>query len=110
MKTELLRFMDDDQRGRWANIRMTNGDPCWIGIAQSGILVKKSRIGLFGAKIYDEKDLPKAAAMAQFLEELFDEDLTPPEMWNPVLVAFVNAVLRCDDLASAAVILNPPTL
>jgi hypothetical protein len=47
--------MDHDVRGRWANIVMADGSSCWIGIAQAGVLVKKSRMGSFGAKLYEEK-------------------------------------------------------
>ncbi len=57
---ELIRFLDDDRKGRWTNIRMDNGDPCWISIAQTGILVKKSELGLFGAMLYEEKNMYRA--------------------------------------------------
>lgn len=80
--TELIRFLDDDHKGRWANIRMDNGDPCWIGIAQTGILVKKSKMGLFGAKLYEEKNIYKAAKTAQALSEQYLDNLTPDEMWT----------------------------
>ena len=104
--TTLTRFMDHDQRGRWANVVMDNGDPCWIGVAQTGVLVKKSRVGLFGAELYEQKNLYEAAQTAQALDSLFTEKLTPPEMWNPVLVAFANAVLHCGDLAEVTRVLN----
>ncbi len=102
----LTRFMDHDQRGRWANLVMDNGDPCWIGIAQTGILVKKSRVGLFGAKLYEEKNLYEAVRTAQALDVLYPEKLTPPEMRNPVLISFVNAVLHCRDLGEFTRVLN----
>lgn len=104
--TELIRFLDDDRKGRWANILMDNGDPCWIGIAQTGILVKKSKVGLFGAKLYEEKDIYKAAKTAQLLNALYSDDLTPAEMWNPVLKSIANAVLHCKDLSEVARVLN----
>lgn len=104
--TELIRFMDGDRKGRWANIRMDNGDPCWIGIAQTGILVKKSNVGLFGAKLYKEKNIYRASKTAQALQELYADDLTPAEIWNPVLKSFVNAVLHCSTLAEVTTVLN----
>ena len=104
--TELVRFLDDDRKGRWANIRMDNGDPCWIGIAQTGILVKKSKIGLFGAKLYEEKDIYKAAKTAQILSEKYQDDLTPNEMCNPVIKSIVNAILHCSSLAEVTIVLN----
>ena len=30
----------------WANIRMPNGDPVWISVANTGVIVKNSRIGI----------------------------------------------------------------
>ncbi len=27
---ELIRFLDNNRKGRWANLRMDNGDSCWI--------------------------------------------------------------------------------
>lgn len=104
--TELVRFLDDDRKGRWANIRMDNGDPCWVGIAQTGILVKKSKIGMFGAKLYEEKDTNKAARTAQILSEKYLSDLTPDKMWNPVLKSIVNTVLHCSNLAEVTRVLN----
>ena len=104
--TKLVRFLDDDHKGRWANIRMDNGDPCWVGIAQTGILVKKSKIGMFGAKLYEEKDIYKAATTAQALSEKYQDDLTPDEMWNPVLKSIANIILHCSNLAEVTRVLN----
>jgi hypothetical protein len=104
--TELIRFLDDDRKGRWANIRMDNGDPCWISIAQTGIFVKKSKIGLFGAKLYEEKNIYKAAKTAQALSKQYPDDLTPDGMWNPVLKSIVNAILHCSNLAEVTIVLN----
>ncbi|MHA1170295.1 MAG: hypothetical protein ACTSRU_20910 [Candidatus Hodarchaeales archaeon] len=104
--TELIRFMDDDRKGRWANIRMDNGDPCWVSIAQTGILVKKSKIGLFGAKLYEEKNVYMAARTAEALMEMYSDDLTPAEIWNPVLKSIVNAILHCTNLAKVTRVLN----
>lgn len=107
--TSLLRFLDDDHKGRWANIKMGDGAPCWIGIAQTGVLVKRSKIGLLGAKLYDEKDLYRAADKAMALTEAFPNDLTPAEMWNPVLKAFTNAVLHCSSIEDVKRTLNTTT-
>ena len=104
--TKLTGFMDNDGKGLWANIRMDNGDPCWIGIAKTGITVKKSRIGLFGAKLYEEKNLFLAARKAAGLGEQFPNDLTPPEMRNPVLKSLVNAVLHCRTIVEVTKVLN----
>ena len=106
--TKLDRFLDDDRKGRWANLRMDNGDPCWVGIAQAGVLVKKSKIGLFGAKLYEEKNTCKAASTALVLNNLYPRDLTPAEILNPVLKSIVNAILHCNNLDEVTKTLNEP--
>ena len=103
---KLLRFMDHDRRGRWAQISMDSGDPCWIGIARTGVLVKRSQIGLFGTKLYEEKNLHHAARTGQALASLYPELLTPTDMRHPALIAFANAVLHCHDIADVKHVLN----
>ena len=103
---ELISFLDDDRKGRWTNIRMDNGDPCWISIAQTGILVKKSKLGLFGAMLYEEKNMYRAARTAEALSRLHTDDLTPTTMKNPVLKAITNAVLHCNSLGEVTRVLN----
>ena len=104
--TKLIRFMDDGRKGQWAGIRMDNGDPCWVGIAQTGILVKKSRVGLFGAELYAEKNMYKSAKTALALSEQYPEDLTPGGMRSPVLQSIVNAILHCSNLLEVTRVLN----
>lgn len=104
--TKLVRFLDNGAKGTWANIRMDNGDPCWIGIAQTGILVKKSKVGLFGRKIYEEKDVYKCAEKAKELHERYPDNLTPDDMIDPVLKSISNSVLHCNDLVEVTLVLN----
>lgn len=104
--TTLLRFLDNDRTGRCANIRMDNGDPCWIGITQSGVLVKTSKISLSRAKLFDESNVYRLAKTARSLNEKYEDDLTPQELWNPVLKALVNTILHCSSLAEVSRILN----
>ena len=85
---------------------MDNGDPCWIGITQSGVLVKTSKMSLFRAKLFDESNVYKLEKTAMSLKEKYEDDLTPQEMWNPVLKAFVNTILHCSSLAVVSRILN----
>ena len=70
------------------------------------MLVKKSKIGVSGAKLYEEQNIYEAALTAQALDSLYPEKLTPPKMWNPVLVSFVNAILHCHHLAEVTRVLN----
>jgi hypothetical protein len=97
-----LRSYEDSRTGCYANIRMDNGDPC---VAQSGVLVKKSRTALLGAKLY-EQAVYDAAMTAKALAYLLNQMLAPDDMTNPVLKSFTNAVLHCSTLAEATRILN----
>ena len=85
---------------------MGNGDPCWIGITQSGVLVKTSKMSLLRAKLFDESNDYKLAKTAMSMNEQYEDDLTPQEMWNPVLKAFVNTILHCSSLAEVSRSLN----
>ncbi len=104
--TKLIRYLDTDNKGRYANIRMDNNDPCWVGIARTGTLVKKSKIGLFGAILYEEKNIYSAAKTTEFLLKKYPDDLTPEGMWNLALKSTVNAILHCSSLAEVVRVLN----
>jgi len=84
---------------------MDNNDPCWISVANSGVLIKKSKIGLFGTKVY-EKHIADSANAAYALSKRYRNVLTPPEMRHPLLKAFTNAVLHCTSLEEAKSVLN----
>jgi hypothetical protein len=103
--TTLVRFLDKERRGTWANVVMDDGSPCWIGIAQTGVLIKKSKVGLFGKKLYEEKEVYVAAEKAKNLSELYSEQLVPDDMTNPVLRAFTNAILHCSTLIDVSTML-----
>jgi|TARA_Y100000294_G_C8335832_1_gene248611 hypothetical protein len=84
---------------------MDNNDPCWIGVAHTGVLVKKSQIGLFGSKLYDEK-ITVSSNTAVGLSKRFQTSLTPPDMQHPLLKAFTNAALHCSDIDEVRRVLN----
>ena len=102
--TEIHSFKDNNSTC-YANIRMGNGDPCYVSVAQTGVLVKKSKIGMFGAKLYEESNVHVAAKNAERLYGLYP-DKTPADMTNPVLKAFTNAILNCRTLAEVTRVLN----
>ncbi len=102
---KLVSFQDN-KSACFANTQMDNGDPVWISIAQTGILVKKSRLGMFGAKLYEEKNVYKAVETAKALCEQYPNDITPEGISNPVLKSVVNAVLHCYNSAQVAIVLN----
>jgi hypothetical protein len=101
--TIIKNFTDDGRRGCFANVRMDNGDPCWISIANTGVIVKKSKLGLLGEKLYSSKEPGKTVTT---LWKLYPESLTPPEIKHIVLQAFTNAVLHCSDIDEVKKVLN----
>lgn len=102
---KVIRYVDS-KAGCWSRVNVANGDPIWISVAQTGVLVKKSRMGLMGAKLYNETNAYNAAKTAQALDAQIRKYLTPSEMTNPVLRAFTQAALECESAAQLSVRLN----
>jgi hypothetical protein len=105
--TKIKNFLNG-KAGVWASIEMSSSEPCYISIAQSGIIVKKSKLGILGAKIYSETKVPNIVQTAQLLDQIFPNKITPSKMTHPVLIAFTNTVLHCNNLAETAAVLNNP--
>jgi hypothetical protein len=102
---KLIKYCDG-KAGCWSRVNIENGDPIWISVGQAGVMVKKSRIGLIGAKLYNETNVYNAAKTAQALDAQIRKYLTPSEMTNPVLRAFTQAALECKSAAQLSVRLN----
>jgi hypothetical protein len=81
---------------------MEDDAPCLITLSQHGVLVKKSRFGLFGATTYHDHNGFSAARTAKALACLYPRQLIPDDMRNPVLRGFVNAAMHCSTLADVA--------
>lgn len=94
---KLIRFQDD-QHGCWARVDWENGEPVWISIAQSGVLAKRSRIGFFGTKLYDERNIHDCVAMSRVLDDqiLKEESLIalPRALTSPILQSFTRLALE----------------
>lgn len=90
-----LHSFKDEAGLCFANVRLDNGTPCFVSVAQTGVLAKKSRLGLLGKKLYRERSHEKVAMTAAALDYLFPDRKIPECMSNPVLCAFTNAVLHC---------------
>ena len=82
-----------------ANVRMDNGDPVFIRVAQTGVVVKKSISGLMGLQLYKSQTMDEAATTAKALAQLFPKYVAPPWIINPVLKSFINAALHCSSTA-----------
>jgi len=93
-------------RGMASVVRMDNGDPVHISVRGSGVIVRHSRLGFLGAKLYESTSYDDAASTAKDLHGLYCSQLTPPGMNEPVLMAFTKAVLHCSTVAEIMDILN----
>lgn len=102
----ILHVADNARMGRGATIRFADGSPCTLSIANTGIIVKKSRIGLFGSVLYSEKNVYKNAQNAFALACLFPERRFPDAASDPILRSFLNAILHCSSVADVAITLN----
>jgi hypothetical protein len=91
---KLVRYMDDKTHC-WSRVDLENGDPVWISVAQTGVVVKKSRLGLMGAVLYKESNLYVVAKTAQALDAQVGRYLTPKGLVNLVLRAFTQVALEC---------------
>ena len=45
---KVLAFSHPPKVGHWSKVKMNNGDPCWISIGKESVIIKKSKLGLFG--------------------------------------------------------------
>ena len=79
---------------------MENNDPVWIGVAQTGVTVKKSKMGLFGSKLFASRDLIHAAGVSYQLGQQLSDTMLPEgcEITNPVLEVFVKACIASSTL------------
>jgi hypothetical protein len=85
---------------------MDNGDPVFICVAQTGVVVKKSISGFLGPKLYKSQTADEAAMTARALAQLFPQRVTPPWITNPVLRSFINAALHCSSAAEVFDVFN----
>jgi len=103
--TRLVRFQDHDSK-RFACIKLASGAPIWVSIARTGVLVKRSKLGLMGEILYKEKNVHEIAEKAKTLAKLYPDDVTPHNLADPVFRGFVNAILRCSDVIGVMRVLN----
>jgi hypothetical protein len=106
VRNKILFFSDSNATGCGATVMLASGEPCLLSIAQSGILVRKSRHGIFGATLYDEKIVYINARRTGALAYLFPERLFPNGITNLNLRAFFNAILHCRSAVEVSVTLN----
>lgn len=96
--SKVISFCQPPKIGHWSRVKMQSGEPCWISISQQGVLIKKSRMGLFGKKIVDLKPIEDVYAKLDALDKLFPNKLTPDDMTSYILKYFTNAALNSSNL------------
>lgn len=101
-----IRQFKDDRSACWASLTLASGEPCWISVARSSIIVKRSVLGLFGSLLYKEADINRVSMTAKALAYVLPTSLLPPGFSNPVLAAFTNAALHCASSAEVCRLLN----
>lgn len=94
---KLIRFQDDG-RACYARVNWETGEPAFISIAQSGVLIKRSRLGILGTKLYNERDIHNCVAMSRVLDNhiLSDESfsLLPKGLTGAVLRSFTRLAIE----------------
>jgi hypothetical protein len=80
---------------------MESGELCYISITMTGLTIKESDLGFFGKTVLriNSSDL---AWLTRSLYEVQDDDLTPPDITNPVLKVITNKVLHLKSLGDIA--------
>lgn len=96
---KLVRHMDSS-RGCFARVDFAPGDPLWISIAQNGVLIRRSRLGLFGRRVYGETDTFEAARVARVLATLCPDVSSIEGVHTPMLSAFLAAALSARNLVA----------
>jgi hypothetical protein len=104
-----VRLFKDDGGRCWSSVILASGEPCWISVAPSSVVVKRSRIGLLGARLY-KGGWDEASAAAKALADLLPASLLPRGFTNPVLGAFTNAALHCANSGEVYRLLNEATI
>lgn len=94
-KTYLDSFADDGTRC-FANFRMKNGDPVFLSIAQTGVLIKKSTTGITGETLYEDKGLDIAKKISE--GKISVKKDIPKGMHNYALKLFSHIILSVNSI------------
>lgn len=90
--SEIVRYQDGSGQC-WARIDLDNGDPIWISVAKNSVIVKKSRMGLFGKKLLNEKTSPQLFEALVRLNDSLKEFHVPKDIQHPALRRLTNVAL-----------------
>ena len=101
----LVRYADSARRC-WSRVNLDSGEPIFIGISRRGVIVKRSRLGIMGAVVYEESNRRKAAGTAMAVDAEVREYITPSRMRNRVLRAFTQAALESSSATELSIRLS----
>jgi hypothetical protein len=98
----------EERKARYARVDLESGEPVWISVAQAGVIVRQSRLGLIGRKIYSESRLGSVVAHCRHLDAL---KLRPADgVLDPVLAPFTAAAVSARTLRALHALLSVPPL
>jgi len=100
--SKIVRYLDNSY-GCWSRVDLSDGTPLFISLAQTGILIKKSRLGILGPKLFKEEIVERLARMCQTIDSNITNYSTPEGIKNPVLKVFTQVAL---DSSSPAEFIN----
>ena len=103
--SQLIRFQDNGIQC-WSRVDLDSGEPIYISIAQSGVLVKKSNLGLFGAKLYDEPNANITAIKTKNLYSQIELWTIPEDIQNPILRVFTQTAINCKNVTEYKLKIN----
>lgn len=92
--SSMIDFVDIPGKACWSSVLLDSGEPIWISIVQNGILVKQSRLGILGTKLFNETNMSRCVDVADALHRIVDNYTTPDGMQNPVLRVFTQTALN----------------
>lgn len=105
----------NERFGHDATIVLDSGDACWISVGKKGVLIRSHKHsfwggllgGLFGPKLYEERDVYQALRVAQALTATYPP---VPQIGckDVILKAFCTAVWHCSSPARVKVALDEP--
>ena len=98
--SKLLRFADSEVQC-WSRVDLPSGQPIFISIARTGLVVKVSRTGLFGSILFRETEVARLASIMQVLSQsILEHPELPQEMRNLTLRLVTSAALQAENAAS----------
>lgn len=101
-----FRFEDGGTPYRWAALTLPSGDPCWIEVASTGVLVKVSTNGAFGRLLFGSHKQAELVRLGDFLDTRFEHVPVPPGGEHPLFRAVVRCALACHSIAELRTLLT----